>query len=611
MADKNSSQRKKDGVFGKMLKYIKPLWGILATVVAMAMLSSVMSVIAPNFMKNIVNEIQNGITGEYDIEVVEKYVFLTAIVLLISFICNFIQTFLSPLLSQKTAQKMREQVNIKADKIPLNYFDTTAEGDTLSTMTNDIDILSTSFSSTIPTLVTSIATITGCLILMFVTNQILAVTTVIGSLIGFMLSMKVLSIGTPYFKKNQNLLGKLNALVNEDIKGHMIIKSFNAEIEVVDEFDKTNKELFESTWKTQLVSYMMAPMSIFANNFSYIIVCIVGAVLVMTGHTMIGTIVAFIQYAQIFANPVSQIAQAAGNIQPALAAGSRIFEFLEQPEIEDNGVTEMETENIKGEVDFINIKFGYRPENIIIHDFSCRVKPGQKVAIVGPTGAGKSTLINLLTRFYEVNGGDIKIDGVSLYDIPRKTLHDMISVVLQETWTFKGSIRDNIVYSKKNVDDNRLQEVIKDCGLDEFISRCSDGINTVLAEDADISAGQKQLITIARAMIDDAPILILDEATSSVDTRTEKKISSALDKLIEGRTCFVIAHRLSTIKNADIILVLKDGDIIETGTHSELMAKNGLDKRVKKTIAVISNSFVNLLSEKSIEKMRVNKRFIT
>lgn len=575
MENTETSQKKTGGAFGKLLKYIKPLWGILLAVVLVALAGSILTVIAPNFMKNIVNEIQIGIIEQFNQEAVTKYIILTVIVLAGSFVCNLIQTFLSPLLSQKTAQKMREQVNAKANKIPLNYFDTTPEGDTLSTMTNDIDTLSTSFSSTLPTLVTSITTLIGCLVLMFYTNWILAITTIAGSMIGLMLSMKVLGKGAPYFKKNQNLLGKLNALVNEDIKGHLIVKSFNAEREVIEKFNETNKELFESTWKTQLVSYMMAPLSVFANNFSYIVVCIVGAILVITGNTNIAVIVAFIQYAQIFAGPVSQLTQAAGSIQPALAAGERIFALLEQPEMEDQGTIQLPAEKVRGEVEFSHVRFGYNPENIIVHDFSCHVKPGQKVAIVGPTGAGKSTLINLLTRFYEVNGGDIRIDGTSIYDMPRETLHSLISMVLQETWTFQGSIRENIVYSKKGVTDELLNKVIRDCGLDDFISKCTDGVDTVLAEEADISAGQKQLITIARAMIDDASILILDEATSSVDTRTEKIISAAIDKLMEGRTSFVIAHRLSTIKNADMILVLKDGDIIEIGTHDELMAKKG------------------------------------
>lgn len=575
MANKNTSQKKTQNVMGKLLKYIKPLWGILFAVVLMSLLGSLLNVIVPDFMKNIVNEIQNGITGDFNKESVSEYVVLTLIILLAAFICNMIQSLLTPLLSQKTSQKMREQINIKANKIPLNYFDTNPEGDTLSIMTNDIDTISTSFSSILPSIIMSSATLIGCIVFMFATSWILAVTTIISSLIGLFISVKIIGKGEPYFKKNQNLLGKLNALVNEDIKGHLIIKSFNAENEVIDEFNKTNTELFESTWKTQLVSYMMAPLSIFANNFSYIMVCIIGAVLVITGNTQIGTIIAFIQYAQLFASPVSQLTQAIGSVQPALAAGERVFTILEQPEMEDNGTAVLKADEVNGKVEFSHIKFGYNPENIIIHDFSCQVKPGQKVAIVGPTGAGKSTLINLLTRFYEVNGGDIRIDDVSIYDMSRETLHNLISMVLQETWTFQGTIRENIVYSKKDVSDEQLYKVIKDCGLDDFINKCSDGVDTVLAEEADISAGQKQLITIARAMIDSAPILILDEATSLVDTRTEKIISAAIDKLMKNKTSFVIAHRLSTIKNADMILVLKDGDIIEVGTHDELMSKNG------------------------------------
>lgn len=575
MENKKTSQRKKDSIFGKLLKYIRPLWGILIFIVLLSLLGSVLNLLVPGFSQNIVNETQKGISGEFNKEAITKNIFLASAILLLSFVFNLIQSMIAPLLSHKTANKMRKHINIKVNNIPLDYFDTTPEGDTLSTMTNDIDVLSTSFSSTLPSIITSLATLAGCIVFMFITNWIMAVTIIISSVTGIILSMKVLSKGEPYFKKNQNLLGRMNALINEDIKGHLIIKSFNAENEVISEFDKTNNEIFESTWKTQLVTYMMAPLSLFANNFSYIMVCIIGALIVLNGNAQIGLIIAFIQYAQLFASSVSQITQAAGSIQPALAAGERIFALIEQPEMEDNGTTDIDPEKVKGEVEFEHIKFGYDPENIIVHDFSCHVKPGQKIAIVGPTGAGKSTLINLLTRFYEVNGGDIKIDGTSIYNMPREKLHNLISMVLQETWTFYGSIRENIVYSKNNITDDQLKTVLSNCGLDDFVSKSKDGVDTILAEEVDVSAGQKQLITIARAMLDASPILILDEATSSVDTRTEKLISAAVDKLMERRTSFVIAHRLQTIKNADMILVLKDGDIIEVGTHNELMAKNG------------------------------------
>jgi ATP-binding cassette subfamily B protein len=567
--------KKNNHVFIRILKYIRSLWGTLAVVVIFSLLGSYFNVILPGYTKGIVEETQKGIGGSFDVQAAGRCIFLAAGTLCLSLMCTLIQSQIAPILSQRTGQKMRREVNEKANRIPLNYFDTTPEGETLSTMTNDIDILASAFSGTLPTLITSGATLIGCLIMMFMADITLAVITVVTTIAGLMISAKVLAKGRPYFKKNQDLIAGINAHVNEDIKGHLIIKSFNAEKEVIESFEKINSELFEQMWKSQLVSSLTIPLGLLTNNLSYIAVCIAGAVLVMTGHTGMGTVVAFIQYAQIFASPISQSIQSAGTIQPALAAGERIFRMLDQPEMEDCGTTEVDVDTVRGEVEFDHVKFGYDPEHIIVHDFSCHVRPGQKVAIVGPTGAGKSTLINLLTRFYEVNGGDIRIDGTSIYDMSRKNLHDMISMVLQETWTFGGSIRDNIIYSKQGVTDERLQEVIDSCGLRDMISMSSAGLDTVLDEEAGISAGQKQLITIARAMIDDAPILILDEATSSVDTRTERLISDAVDKLMEGRTGFVIAHRLSTIRNADMILVLKDGDIIEKGTHEELMAKGG------------------------------------
>ncbi len=570
-----TKEQSNSGTVGKMMSFIKPLWGILIAMNVFSLASSLFSVAVPTFTKSIVDKTQRGITGGFDMDSIMGDIFVTVALIGAAFVCSLIQSFIAPKLSQKMGHMLREKMNDKTNRIPLNFFDTMPEGETLSTMTNDIDMLSTTLSSTIPMLVSAATMLVGCVVLMFGTNWILAITTIVASFMGMFLSMRILAKSAPYFKKNQNLIAKIDTLINEDIKGLLVIKSFNAEREVTEAFTSTNKELFDSLWKSQLVMALMGPIAMFSNNLSYILVCVVGAVLVLTGNTEIGTIIAFIQFAQLFATPISQLTQSAGTIQPAIAAGDRVFNVLEQQEFEDEGKKAIRPASVKGTVDFDHVKFGYSPEHIIVHDFSCHVRPGQKVAIVGPTGAGKSTLINLLMRFYEVNGGDIRIDGTSIYDMPRESLHAMISMVLQETWTFEGSIRDNVVYNKEGVSDAKLMQVLKQCGLDAFVSQCPEGLDTVLSEDAGISAGQKQLITIARAMIDGGSILILDEATSSVDTRTEAVISAAIDKLMEGRTSFVIAHRLSTIRNADKILVLKDGDVIESGTHDELMAQQG------------------------------------
>ena len=576
MAEKNNKKKPNNGsTFKKIIKFMRPWLGLFIAMCIFSLLAAVFSVLAPNYMKNIVDEIEKNLSGNIDMDAIKDVAIVSGIILLAGLGCNIITSLISPKLTMVTAEKMRRDINKKANHIPLSYFDTNPEGETLSTMVNDVDTLATAIGNTLPNVMRSITSFVGCIVLMFVTNVILAGTTIVATILGMLITVILMKKGQPYFSKNQSGLAEVNSLINEDIKGHLIIKSFNAENDVIEAFKKSNLALYDSTWKSQFFSSLISPVSTFASNLGYIAVCVVGAILVFSGSASVGIIVAFISYAQLFSGPLSTIAQAGGSFQPAIAAGDRVFALLEQPEMIDDGNTEVSPDKVKGIVDFEHVKFGYVPESIIVHDFSLHVEPGQKVAIVGPTGAGKSTLVNLLMRFYELNGGNIKIDGVPIGEMSRETLHSLISMVLQDTWTFEGSIKENIIYAKQNVTAEQFRRVCDDTGLSEFFEAFPNGADTLLGEESGVSAGQKQLITIARAMLDDSPLLILDEATSSVDTRTEKIISQAIDKLMEGRTSFVIAHRLSTIKNANVILVLKDGDIIETGTHDELMAKKG------------------------------------
>lgn len=582
MNDKNSSdgsvQQTQGKTIRKLIQYMKPWWWLFLVIAMLSLVGAVFSVLAPGFMQNIINEIEivvRGVSENMNLDAIWNDALMCIIIIGAGFVCNLISSLLTPTLSQRTAEHMRRDINRKTNRIPLSYFDTKPEGETLSTMINDVDTVSTSFGNTLPSILSAGTTFVGCLVLMFMTDWILAITTIVTSIAGMLISVILMKKGAPYFSKNQNGLAEVNAKINEDIKGHLVVKAFGAESEIIADFHKSNTKLYESTWKSQFINSLLTPVSTFASNLGYIAVCVVGAFMVFNGTAAVGTIVAFIQYAQLFSGPLSTLTQVGGNLQPAIAAGKRIFALLEQDEMQDNTKTALASDKVRGAVDFNHVKFGYVPESIIIHDFTCHVEPGQKVAIVGPTGAGKSTLVNLLMRFYELNGGSILIDGIPINEMSRKDLHSLISMVLQDTWTFEGSIRDNVVYAKEGVTEEQLSKVCQATGLTEFLGTLSNGIDTVLGEESGISAGQKQLITIARAMLDDSPLLILDEATSSVDTRTEKLISQALDKLMAGRTSFVIAHRLSTIRNANIILVLKDGDIIETGTHEELMAKKG------------------------------------
>jgi ATP-binding cassette, subfamily B, multidrug efflux pump len=559
----------------QLLSYCKAYIPFILIALVLAMAGAIFNIIGPEMLSQITDLITEGLMAEIDLDAVVRIGALLAFLYGLGFIFNYIQGFIMATVTQRVSKKLRTDISTKINRLPLKYFDSTSTGDVLSRVTNDVDLIGQTMNQSLGTLVTAITIFVGSLIMMFYTNWIMAISAILSTIIGFAFMTFIISKSQIYFAQQQKELGKLNGHIEEIYSGHHIVKAFNGEKKAKATFHEINTRLYNSAWKSQFLSGLMMPLMMFVGNFGYVVVCIVGAVLAVNGTISFGVIVAFMIYIRLFTQPLAQVAQAATSLQSTAAASERVFEFLAEEELANESDKTTSLEKASGDVEFRNVRFGYSENKMVINDFSVTVKAGQKVAIVGPTGAGKTTLINLLMRFYEANGGEILIDGVPTKKLTRGNIHDLFCMVLQDTWLFEGTIRENIIYAKKGVTDEEVEAACKAVGLHHFIKTLPKGYDTVLDDKANLSAGQKQLITIARAMVVNAPLLILDEATSSVDTRTEVLIQEAMDQLTVGKTSFVIAHRLSTIKNADLILVMKDGDIIESGNHQELLGKNG------------------------------------
>ena len=544
----------------------------------LAILSSVLSISAPNKLSDLTDEISNGLMGIMDMNKVKSISLFLVCIYVCSSLFNFIQAICMTDVANKFAKSLRSRISTKINKLPLKYFDKHQAGDTLSRVTNDVDTIAQSMNQSLASLVSSSTLFLGTIIMMFATNWIMAITAIASSVIGFSGMILILKNSQKYFTARQTELGNLNGHIEEIYSGLNVVKVYNGKKESDKKFDEYNKKVYEANRKSQFLSGIMQPLMVFIGNFGYVAVCIVGALLVMKDIISFGVIVAFITYVRLFTSPLSEIAQAMTSLQSTAAASERVFEFLDEKEMEnqDKITKVLNKDNVKGKIEFENVVFQYEDnDKPTIKNFTATAMPGQKVAIVGPTGAGKTTMVNLLMKFYEINSGDIKIDGISTKELTRKNIHDLFTMVLQDTWLFDGTIKENIIYNRENISDEKVKEICKEIGLHHFIKTLPKGYDSHLSENDNVSAGQRQLLTIARGMMEDSPFLILDEATSNVDTRTEELVQKAMDKLTEGKTSFIIAHRLSTIKNADLILVMKDGNIVEQGNHDELMKQNG------------------------------------
>lgn len=571
----------KSGGIGKAIprltEYMRSQLGLIIAALVLAALSAVLTIIGPDKVGEIATIMSDGLLTGIDISAIARVGAFLAAIYVASALFGFVQHYIMAVVTLKMSYRMRGELSEKINRVPQAYINGASQGDILSRITNDVSTLQQGLTNSLPTIISAATQFVGCLIMMFVTEWRLALISLGVTLVGMVLTVLIMSRSQKFFAARQTSLGELNGYVEEMYSGHSVVRISRAGRKVGEHFDGLNAAVYDANWRSQFLSGIMQPLMNIIGNIAYVAVCVFGSVLAMNGTIRFGVIVSFILYVRLFTSPLTQMAQGLTNMQTASASAHRIFDFLEAEEMPDeSGKTKQLTE-VKGSVTFDHVRFSYpdNPDRVIISDFSAQVKPGQKVAIVGPTGAGKTTMVNLLMRFFDTDSGKITIDGIPISDLKRENVHSLFGMVLQDTWLFEGTVRENLVYDMEGITDERLNTVLAACGLDRFVRSLPDGLDTVLSESTSVSAGQKQLLTIARAMLQNAPMLILDEATSSVDTRTELIIQRAMDSLTKGRTSFVIAHRLSTIKNADLILVMKDGDVIESGTHDSLMAADG------------------------------------
>ncbi len=574
---KKTQKRSIGSAAPRLAGYLRTQLGIILVALILAAASAVLTIIGPDKIGRIATIMSDGLFTGIDLPAIAKLGIFLAVIYGLSALFGFVQHYIMAVVTLKMSYRMRGELSEKINRVPQKYFNTTSQGDILSRITNDVSTLQQGLTNSLPTIISAATQFIGCLIMMFVTEWRLALISLGVTLIGLVLTVLIMSRSQKYFAARQKSLGELNGYVEEMYSGHEVVRISRAGRKVDEHFDKLNAAVYDANWRSQFLSGMMQPLMNIVGNIAYVAVCVFGSILAMNGTIDFGVIVSFILYVRLFTSPLTQIAQGMTNLQTASASAHRIFDFLESEELPDESEKTQSLSTVRGHVRFDHVRFSYpdTPDKIIIKDFSAEVQPGQKVAIVGPTGAGKTTMVNLLMRFFELNGGSISIDGVPICDMRREDVHKLFGMVLQDTWLFEGTVRENLVYNMRGITDEQLMRVCRACGLDKFVRSLPNGLDTVLSESTSISAGQKQLLTIARAMLQNAPMLILDEATSSVDTRTELLIQRAMDELTKGRTSFVIAHRLSTIKNADLILVMRDGDVIESGTHDELMQRGG------------------------------------